>query len=375
MPVDRELIEVVTIANMAGVEAAQKGFLGLSASALALAAVIGATVITGKAAIENYNAQEEALNLLRQATEATGQSYALAQADVESFIETNKAYISNQYDVIAAAGQIIRAGHSETESMRILNDALDLAVLKHEDVSAAATSVIKVLAGNGKALKELGITTEQYNAIMKSKKSQEEKDAELLALIEQRTNKARETTDKATQSQQRLTADWQRFTEKIGPGLVEMQDKFNEALDTGVQILDLADQFLVKLGQDARNPVWGRLQDFLLLVSGHDVRDGLIALLKLLNADITGGVGPGGTPRAARASGGPVRAGQAYMVGEQGPEPFVPDQDGVILPHGSGNGSGGVTVIIQGGIFLDHGPTLDILTNKIAQRLAAVGGL
>jgi hypothetical protein len=63
------------------------------------------------------------------------------------------------------------------------------------------------------------------------------------------------------------------------------------------------------------------------------------------------------------------------MVGEQGPEPFVPDQDGVILPHSSGNGSGGVTVIIQGGIFLDHGPSLDILTNKIAQRLAAVGGL
>jgi hypothetical protein len=34
----------------------------------------------------------------------------------------------------------------------------------------------------------------------------------------------------------------------------------------------------------------------------------------------------------ARASGGPVRAGQMYLVGEEGPEPFIPSVDGFILP-------------------------------------------
>lgn len=36
-----------------------------------------------------------------------------------------------------------------------------------------------------------------------------------------------------------------------------------------------------------------------------------------------------------RASGGPVYAGRSYMVGERGPEPFIPSTNGTILPNGS----------------------------------------
>ena len=42
---------------------------------------------------------------------------------------------------------------------------------------------------------------------------------------------------------------------------------------------------------------------------------------------------------APRASGGPVIAGQGYMVGEHGPEPFIPGVNGTILPNGSSRGS------------------------------------
>jgi len=37
----------------------------------------------------------------------------------------------------------------------------------------------------------------------------------------------------------------------------------------------------------------------------------------------------------ARAGGGSVHPGMGYMVGEKGPEPFFPTQDGMILPHDS----------------------------------------
>jgi phage-related minor tail protein len=37
----------------------------------------------------------------------------------------------------------------------------------------------------------------------------------------------------------------------------------------------------------------------------------------------------------ARASGGPVDAGLAYLVGEQGPERFVPQSAGAIVPNGA----------------------------------------
>lgn len=51
----------------------------------------------------------------------------------------------------------------------------------------------------------------------------------------------------------------------------------------------------------------------------------------------------------ARAAGGPVRRGMPYTVGEKGPETFVPDANGRILPYvpssltGGGSGRGGTT--------------------------------
>lgn len=52
--------------------------------------------------------------------------------------------------------------------------------------------------------------------------------------------------------------------------------------------------------------------------------------------------------RDHRASGGQVRAGAAYTVGEQGQEMFVPNTNGVIVPHGAlaGGGGGGMVVNI-----------------------------
>ena len=54
-----------------------------------------------------------------------------------------------------------------------------------------------------------------------------------------------------------------------------------------------------------------------------------------------------GSVPAGRASGGPVSAGSAYVVGEQGPELFMPRRGGMIIPNGAsfaGAGGGNVTV-------------------------------
>lgn len=45
-----------------------------------------------------------------------------------------------------------------------------------------------------------------------------------------------------------------------------------------------------------------------------------------------------------RADGGPVEAGRMYMVGERGPEPFIPKVDGTILPSGSRLGGQQITI-------------------------------
>jgi TP901 family phage tail tape measure protein len=50
----------------------------------------------------------------------------------------------------------------------------------------------------------------------------------------------------------------------------------------------------------------------------------------------------------ARALGGPVTAGMPYMVGERGPELFVPRGSGTIVPNGAGGG--GVVVNVYGDV-------------------------
>lgn len=71
---------------------------------------------------------------------------------------------------------------------------------------------------------------------------------------------------------------------------------------------------------------------------------------------IGGAVGKIGGLIPGRASGGPVSAGQAYVVGERGPELFIPGSDGQIAANWSApnaaRGGGGVNVTIAGGTFM-----------------------
>lgn len=52
-----------------------------------------------------------------------------------------------------------------------------------------------------------------------------------------------------------------------------------------------------------------------------------------------------------RASGGPVTGGQAYLVGEQGPEIFKPDQSGTIIPNDKLGSGGGVNLTVNVGMY------------------------
>ncbi len=52
-----------------------------------------------------------------------------------------------------------------------------------------------------------------------------------------------------------------------------------------------------------------------------------------------------------RAHGGPVSPGKAFLVGERGPELFMPNTSGSIVPGGGGQASRVVIVIEEGGMF------------------------
>ena len=69
----------------------------------------------------------------------------------------------------------------------------------------------------------------------------------------------------------------------------------------------------------------------------------LVKPIESVLTSIAGAILPVG---GARAAGGPVDAGTPYLVGEQGPELFVPGAAGAIAPN-SALGGGGITLNVQ----------------------------
>ena len=91
-----------------------------------------------------------------------------------------------------------------------------------------------------------------------------------------------------------------------------------------------------------------------VFTSGWQWIQDIIAQISSAVGGLFGGIGDmlgfGGGTIEARASGGPVNSGQPYLVGEEGPELFVPNGSGTIVPNGAASGAsvtinlGGVTV-------------------------------
>tara|TARA_R100000234_G_C4959115_1_gene160961 strand:- start:225 stop:881 length:657 start_codon:yes stop_codon:yes gene_type:complete len=77
-----------------------------------------------------------------------------------------------------------------------------------------------------------------------------------------------------------------------------------------------------------------------------------------------------------RADGGPVMGGRPYMVGERGPELFVPKSSGTIIPNGAGNN---INVHVNGRVGASDHELRDIarrvgqMINKEVNRTTSFG--
>lgn len=73
---------------------------------------------------------------------------------------------------------------------------------------------------------------------------------------------------------------------------------------------------------------------------------------------------PNPNPKKPRAMGGPVVPGGSYLVGERGPELFVPNQSGNIIPNGAGGG-----IYIENMIINGAGQSPQVLAGMVAIEL------
>jgi hypothetical protein len=126
------------------------------------------------------------------------------------------------------------------------------------------------------------------------------------------------------------------------PRIQAREEKINALVKEQNRLFDEAGQILATGFEDAI--LSGQKLSEVLRAIGQD----LVRLVfsNMVTQPLAKGIGT--FLSGMRAEGGPVNAGGAYMVGEKGPELFVPSSSGSIVPNGamgsSGGGSGGVTV-------------------------------
>jgi hypothetical protein len=80
------------------------------------------------------------------------------------------------------------------------------------------------------------------------------------------------------------------------------------------------------------------------LLLGRDGKGGIVSSLITAFGSSFGG---------ARANGGPVMGGKAYLVGERGPELFIPRASGGIVPNGAMGGGAALTFDLRGAVMTE----------------------
>ena len=108
------------------------------------------------------------------------------------------------------------------------------------------------------------------------------------------------------------------------------------------------------LGNVARQLASILLQTGLKALGGGDG----VGLFSILGGDFGGG----------RASGGPVRKGTSYVVGEKGPELFVPQSSGTVVPNGA---MGGVNSVVNVTINGDNEETDATRSSELGRMIEA----
>jgi hypothetical protein len=137
----------------------------------------------------------------------------------------------------------------------------------------------------------------------------------------------------------------------------------SQTVDIGVNAMSQLVQAAVRGGASIRDVWTGMLNSFISMVEQMVARwveaQIAMAMVSIATGGATEGVGP--IPGSAvpqligmRAGGGDVQAGGAYIVGERGPELFVPNTSGAIVPNNQVAG-GSRTLVIAPNLIDGHG--------------------
>jgi len=286
--------------------------------------------------------EQDRLRALDRAKAIQEAKEAIGQAELEAAEGVEKARIAGQKRLDDALEAQIKAQKALSEqiiaSKKVVLDAKAAQAQAEEDATAR---VEKAIENNIKAQQRLTRAIERETA-----KQQAARD-ELRAAQEEQ-EKVREQQQSAARGEAAAgKAKWKPPVEGMTPK--EAQGKYARDLSNAEKALAAAekkrdwwDKHIDRLRKRAKRPLWPDTPEKL--------RTGIEESLKIRNRyaaqaeeamQAIQGIQSEMSKVPGRAGGGPVTKGRAYVIGERGPELFVPEQSGSVLPAGAGGVRGG----------------------------------
>jgi len=125
--------------------------------------------------------------------------------------------------------------------------------------------------------------------------------------------------------------------QKLASGTDEAVEKQKTLLDTLKDKSNDVANGIVQVFSDAEKSIGDILTSI-----GQDIAQSLFA--RFVTSQLASGIGDFLEGQFGRATGGPVKSGQAVTVGEQGPETFVPNVAGQVVPSASGGGDVAINI-------------------------------
>jgi hypothetical protein len=361
-------------------KAMAKSFALAGVAAGAYAIKIGVDGV--KAAIEDEKSQATLAQALKNTTDATDAQIAATEKYVSA---TQIRYGVSDVKLRASLGSLVRATGDVTEAQKLNNLALDISAATGKDLETVSITLAKAYDGNFGSLKKLGIPLDE--AILKSKDfnlvqgelvklfggaaaANTATYAGQLAIVTERFGEMKEAIGVSLLPQMKKLLEnvnlmAKGFSGEDPEGLSnrarELAGNFegNGANSLGGSLRAVTDAFtqLFKTftddGDEATNmmtTIAGALETIANAITAvsNAYQKSLPALRFIQNPFNLNVPEAGFTPRPkTRAAGGSVMGGQAYRVGEFGPEMFVPAGSGSIRPAGGG----GNTVININGVI------------------------
>ena len=354
--------------------------------------------------IDTIGMESTRANLIKANAQAESDSRRqIADLDAKIAAERAKGKDANQAVIVELEKQkvIVQGQVQEVIRLNELEAKRTLELQKQRDIMSASNELINLAAQRNinaeKAINQQKViqgqlTQDQANYLNQHFTLQEEHLAKL-AELNMALGKAEEDKDEAAISRLKVAIGIEktRFIDasKNLQSLREQQESLNQSIIAGsvAAMNNIAKQFEpYKMAQDAIMQGWNRIgsavdefvetgkfkfKDFARSV----IQDLLKMIIKAqLFKAIQSSLGFFGLKIPGLASGGPAKAGQPYIVGEKGPELFVPKNPGTVIPNNKlpsatqATGSGMVTAPITNNYITNNISAID--SKSVAQLFA-----